>query len=82
MELLKPASLSRLSFARLSGFSRNCLAVGHVLPGGLCVLLYFLGSLMNRLAAEDGPPGDATCVFSFSRFGWFVSDAVVFGLYF
>ena len=45
-------------------------------------LVYFLGSLMNRLAAEDGSPGDATCVFSFSRFGWFVRDAAVFGLYF
>jgi len=42
----------------------------------------FWGSLMNRLAIEDGPPGDATCVFSFSHFGWFVSDVVVFGLYF
>jgi len=37
---------------------------------------------MNRLAVEDGPPGDATCVFLFFHFGWFVSDAVVFGLYF
>jgi len=42
----------------------------------------FLGSLMNRLAAKDVPPGDATCVFSFCHFGWFVSDVVVFGLYF
>jgi len=36
---------------------------------------------MNRLATEDGPAGDATCVFPFSRFSWFVSDVVVFGLY-
>jgi len=42
----------------------------------------FLVFLMNRLAAEGGPLGDATCVFPFSHFGWFVSDAVVFGLYF
>jgi len=42
----------------------------------------FLGSLMNRLAAEDGPPGDATCVFPFSRFEWFVSDAMVFWVVF
>jgi len=82
MELLKPASLLMPSFARVSGFSRNRLAVGHVPPGGLCVLVYFLGSRMNRLAAEGGPPGDATCIFPFSCFGWFVSDAVVFGLYF
>ena len=37
--------------------------------------------LMNRLAAEGAPPGDATCVFPFSRFCWFVSDVLVFGLY-
>jgi len=54
MELLKPASLSRLSFTRVSGFSRNRLAVGHVPPGGLCVLLYFSG-----FAYE--PPGSEGC---------------------
>jgi len=26
---------------------------------------YFLGSPMNRLAAEGGPPGDVACVFLF-----------------
>jgi len=82
MELLKPTSLLMSSFARVSGFSRNRLAVGHMPPGSLCVLVYFLGSRMNRLAAEGGPPGDATCIFPFSRFGWFVNDVVVFGLYF
>ena len=63
-------------------FSRNRLAVGHEPPGGLCVLVCFLGSLMNRLAAEDGQPGDTTCVFPLSRFDWFVSDAVIFWVVF
>jgi len=35
-----------------------------------------------RLRVARQPPGDATCVFLFFRFGWFVSDVVVFGLYF
>jgi len=44
---------------------------------------YFLGSPMNRLAAEGRSPGDATCVFLFFfGFSWFVNDAVVFELYF
>jgi len=42
----------------------------------------FLGSLMNRLAVENGPPSDATCVFLFSRFDWCVSDAMVFWVVF
>jgi len=37
---------------------------------------------MNRLAAEDGQPGDTTCVFPLSRFDWFVSDAVIFWVVF
>jgi len=46
---------------------------------------YFLGLPMNRLAAEGGPPGDATCVFLFFSF-WLVCQrcrgvGVVFLLY-
>jgi len=43
MELLTPTSLLMSSFARVSGFSRNRLAVGHVPPGGLCVFSLFSG---------------------------------------
>jgi len=40
----------------------------------------FLGFPMNRLAANDNPPGDVLVVASFPLFVWFISGVVVLEL--